>query len=125
MSYEEMKPFHEVVGLDALIGSKLQANEDFEPPYSGNGYMGRLEGDVLAWCKEPVREGDIARITQVMRHGNAVFIKLEVSLKCSGTQQMLDTAELALQNKAEIDVLREMLIELRHDVDRHEDAISW
>ena len=64
------------------------------------------------------------RVKQEMDYyKNAVFIKLDIRLECSGTQQILDTAALAAQNKADIDVLQGLVRDLRHDVDNHENRL--
>lgn len=123
MPSEEQKPFHEVVGLEASVGSKFPAEEDFQPARNGNGYRGLLQGSIPAWCAEPGREGDVGKIEKVMKDGNRVIIVWVTDYTCSMTQQVFETTEDVIQIKAEFPKIWAAINGLRHDVDNHENRL--
>lgn len=115
MPSEEQKPFHEIVGLEAAVGSKIPAEEDFQPAKNGNGYKGLLQGSIPAWCAEPGREGDIGKIERVMRDRDRVLIVWVPDYTCSVTQQVFEVAEEVDQIKAEVPKIWEAIDGLQRD----------
>ena len=107
MSYEDVTPLDQLVGVDALMGQFLTVEKPFEMGFKRNGYRGVLQGNHAGFCKkEPLQVGDFVEVTGVMEDETTLFCK-KVEMPVNSMHETLDrVVARSLRNESGLEALR-------------------